>query len=337
MSGRILLAFWFLGGVPALAQAPGFTLLGRITTENPAEAIRIVLEDPKARNAVAASVDAGKDGEYEIRDLPKRAYRLVTYVNGKRQDRRSVEILCREGSLVLKDFHFGRSPDALVLHFPAEDPDVVDVAELHGDYSRDVLRDYEKAFQDHINGNASRAIERLEAIAARAPGFYGAHARLGLIYQQEGCYFNAEAEYIKASALSSRSVQPLLNLASVQIRAADLPGELDNMVARALDNLKKALELRPGSALSFCLMGAAHAKIKSYEEAEKNFQRALELDGDLEAARLLLADLYLKQQQWDAGIENLETYLEDYPFASERRVVKEMLENARRNARDAQE
>ena len=62
MSGRILLAFWFLGGVPALAQAPGFTLLGRITTENPAEAIRIVLEDPKARNAVAASVDAGKDG-----------------------------------------------------------------------------------------------------------------------------------------------------------------------------------------------------------------------------------------------------------------------------------
>src|SRR5688572_168555 len=127
MSGRILLAFWFLGGVSALAQAPGFTLLGRITTENPAETIRIVLEDPKARNAVAASVDAGKNGEYEIRDLPKRAYRLVTYVNGKRQDRRSVEILCREGSLVLKDFHFGRSPDALVLHFPAEDPDVVDV------------------------------------------------------------------------------------------------------------------------------------------------------------------------------------------------------------------
>jgi len=337
MSGRIFLALWFLAGVPGLAQTPGFTLLGRITTEKPAESIRIVLEDPKARNAVAATVEAGEDGIYEIQNLPKRAYRLVTYLDGKRQDRRSVDIVCREGSIVWKDFHFGRSPDSLMLHFPAEDPDVVDVAELYGDYSRDVLRDYEKAFQDHINGNTWRAITTLEAIAARAPGFYGAHSRLGLIYQQEGCYFNAETEYIKASAVSARSVQPLVNLASVQIRAADLPGELNSMVARALDTLKKALELRPGSALSYCLVGAANAKIKSYEEAEKSFQRALELDGDLEAARLLLADLYLKQQQWEPGIENLETYLEDYPFASDRRVVKEMLENARRNARGAQE
>ena len=337
MSERILLAFWLLAGVPALAQTAEFTLVGRITTDKPAVSVRIVLEDPKARNAVSASVDAGKNGEYQIQGLTKRAYRLVTYLDGKRQDRRDVEIVCRVGSIVLKDFHFGRTPDALVLHFPAEDPDIVDVAELQGDYSRDVLRDYERAFQDHINGNASRAVERLEAIAARAPGFYGAHARLGLIYQQEGCYFDAEAEYIKASALSTRSVQPLVNLASLQIRAADLPGELNRMVARALDTLDKALVLRPGSALSYCLAGAAHARIKSYEEAEKSFQRALELDGDLEAARLLLADLYLKQQQWDAGIENLETYLEDYPFASDRRIVKEMLENARRNARDSQQ
>ena len=337
MFGRIFLAFWFLAGVPALAQTPRFTLLGRITTEKPATSIRVVLEDRKARNAVAARVDAGEDGEYEIRDLPNRAYRLVTYVDGKRQDRRDIEIVCHEGSIFLKDFHFGRSPETLVLHFPAEDPDIVDVAELQGNYSRDVLRDYEKAFQDHINGNTARAVERLEAIASRAPGFYGAHARLGLIYQQEGCYSDAEAEYIKASALSARSVQPLVNLASLQIRAADLPGELNTMVARALETLKKALELRPGYALSYCLVGAAHARIKSYEEAESSFQRALELDGDLEAARLLLADLYLKQQQWDAGIENLETYLEDFPYASDRRVVKEMLENARRNARDTQE
>ena len=131
-----------------------------------------------------------KDGNYEIRGLQKRSYRLVTVIDGKKQDRRDLEIVCRPGAVVSKDFHYGRTPSTLMLHFPAEDPDIVDVAELQGDYSRDVLRDYERAFQDHINGNPSRAVQRLEAIAARAPGFYGAHARLGVIYQQEGCYFD---------------------------------------------------------------------------------------------------------------------------------------------------
>jgi Flp pilus assembly protein TadD len=222
-----------------------------------------------------------------------------------------------------------------MLHFPAEDPDFIDVAELQGSYPKDVLKDYEKAFQDHINGNPSRAIERLEGIAARAPEFYGAHARLGVVYQQEGCFFDAEAEYRQASSLSARSVQPLLNLASVQIRAADLPGQRDSMVTRALETLKKAIELRPGSALSYCLLGAAQVKIRSFDEAEKNLQHALDLNGDLAAARLLLANLYLQQKNWEAATQNLRSYLDDYPFARDREVVKQMIDNAQRSKRDS--
>jgi Flp pilus assembly protein TadD len=334
MTRLALLVVSLLAGTSPPLQSSGFTLQGRITTDKSVSSLRVVLEDPKSRNAVVGTTEPDEDGTYEFRGLVGRDYRLVTIINGKRQDRRDVEILCRSNSTVSKDFHYGRSASTLMLHFPAEDPDFIDVAELQGNYSKDVLRDYEKAFQDHINGNAPRAIERLEAIVARAPEFYGAHARLGIVYQQEGCFFDAEAEYTQASALSSRSLQPLVNLASVQIRAADLRDQRDIMIGRALDTLKKALEIRPASALSYCLMGAANAKIRSFDEAEKNLQRALDLDGDLAAARLLLADVYLQQKNWAAATENLKTYLEDFPFARDRSVVKQMIEDAQRSARE---
>jgi tetratricopeptide (TPR) repeat protein len=332
----IFLAAWLMTGTLVAPEPEGFTLLGLITTDKPATSIRVVLQDPKERNAEVASVHANKEGFYEIPGLQKRSYRLVTFVDGKRQDRKEIEILCRPNAVVLKDFHYGRTPTTLTLHFPAEDPDIVDVAELQGDYTRDVLREYERAFQDYISGNSSRAVERLEGIAARAPDFYGAHARLGVIFQQEGCYFDAETEYARASALSPRSPQPLLNLASVQIRAADLPGELEKMTARALDTLAKALEVRPDSAIAYCLFGAARVKTKSLGDAEKDFQRALELDGEFGAARLMLANLYLRQENWNAAIENLRAFLEDFPWSPDRSVVRDMLEDAQKKARETQ-
>ena len=36
---------------------------------------------------------------------------------------------------------------------------------------------------------------------------------------------------------------------------------------------------------------------------------------------------------WDAGIENLRAYLEDFPAAPDRSVVKEMLQKAQWNAK----
>src|SRR5262245_32598945 len=198
MRGRVLPLLVFLAGNPLFGQTSDFTLQGRITADKPAVSIRIVLQDPKARNADVASADADMDGNYVFRGLQKRSYKLITFFDGRKEDRRDVEILCRPGSAVFKDFHYGRSPSTLFLNFPAEDPDFVDVAELEGDYSRDVLRDYERAYTDYINGNLARAIERLEVIGQRAPNFYGIHARLGLIYQQAGCYFDAGSEYSRA-------------------------------------------------------------------------------------------------------------------------------------------
>ena len=215
-----------------VVQAPAFTLQGLITTDKPDAAIRLVLEDAKTRKEVAHG-EPDRDGKYEFSGLALRNYRLLVTVAGKKQDRRDVEILCRPGATVSRDFHFGKNKPTLMLYFPAEDPEIVDVAELQGDYSREVLKDYERGKEDHLNGNIARAVQRLESVAERAPKFYGVHARLGLIFQQSGCFADAETEYLRAGELSPRSAQPLVNLASAQIRAADLLGQRESSIARA--------------------------------------------------------------------------------------------------------
>src|SRR5678815_213839 len=91
MSRSIFLASWLLTATSAFAQIPEFTLQGLITVDKPAKSIRVVLQDPKEKNVEVASVDASKHGNYEIRGLQKRSYRLVTVIDGKKQDRRDLE------------------------------------------------------------------------------------------------------------------------------------------------------------------------------------------------------------------------------------------------------
>src|SRR5678815_1766558 len=148
-----LLAICLLAGISTAAETSAFSLRGRITAGTPKPSIRIVLENPKARNSEVAAVEADSDGDYEIRNLREREYRVVVWIDGKKQDRRNLYLVCRSGAVVSKDFNFGKTTSTLMIYFPAEDPDFVDVAELVGDYPKEVLRDYEAAYGDYINGN----------------------------------------------------------------------------------------------------------------------------------------------------------------------------------------
>jgi len=328
---------WMIAGVSNAEASTGFTLQGRITVDKPAETIRVSLQDRTSGNAEVTQVNADDKGHYDFRGLQKRAYRVIAVINGKRQERRDIDIVCRSGSQVSLDLHFGKIPSKLMLHFPSEDPDSIDVSETSLNVPSDIYKDYEKALIELKSAKPAKLIERLEGIAERAPDFFGLHARLGLLYQQEGCFADAAAEYARAIEISPRSVQALLNLASVQIQAADAPETHDAMVSQALGTLTKALEIKPSSALAYCLSGAAHSLQDSFDQAERDFRHALELDDEFLPARLMLANLYIHRENWGAAIENLDKYLEEeLPPASDRRIVKNMREEVRFKAQAAE-
>jgi tetratricopeptide (TPR) repeat protein len=324
----ILLTLAVSGALAGVASAQGFTLVGRISTDREAAQVQLVLEDSKTGKPSGARVEPNAKGEYSFSGLAARDFRLVAYIDGRKQDARKIEILCRPGATLIKDFHYGKSESTLMLTYPAEDPDTVDIAQMQGEFPRDVHQDYERAHRDYSGGNLRRALERLQALASRAPRYYKAHALMGLAYQDSGCYADAETEFAVASDVSPRTVHPLLNLASAQLRLSDIPGQRDESLARALSTLDRAAKVRPDSPLVYCLMGSAQMKQENLDDAEKSLLRALDIHGSLGIARLMLANVYGKKNYWTAAAEQLRTYLQENPLAGNRSLVKEMLAEA---------
>ncbi|HET9131787.1 MAG TPA: hypothetical protein VFO86_12605, partial [Terriglobia bacterium] len=147
----------------------------------------------------------------------------------------------------------------------------------------------------------------------------------GMIYEQSGCYTDAETEFSRAGELSPRSSQPLLNLARAQIQGSEGMPDEQQILSLALENVTRALALKPTSAVAYCLAGTAYERSSSVVEAENSFKQALELDSEMPAARLMLACLYMHQKKWMETLENLGAYLDDHPFASDRTLVKSLM------------
>jgi len=322
----VFIGMLFFGQVAAYAQiSPALSLRGRVTTSIPVKSIRIVVENPKAKGVAAAETTADEHGNYELSNLTLRSYRVIAWIDGKKQDSRNLEILCRPGTVMKKSFFYGKNEPAFTFYFPLEDPEVADVEEVQSGVSAAVMKEYAKALEEYGNRNMRGAVQRLEGLLGRAPNFYGLHTRLGMLYEQSGCYSDAETEFRRAGELSPRSSQPLLNLARAQIQGSEgMPDERE-ILSLALENVARALALKPSSAVAHCLAGTAYERSSSEADAEKSFKQALELDSEMPAARLMLACLYMRQKKWSDSLENLGAYLEDHPYAQDRELVKSLI------------
>jgi tetratricopeptide (TPR) repeat protein len=264
--------------------------------EPPAKSIRVVAEDPKGKGVAVAEANVDEDGNYELSNLSLRSYRIISWIDGKKQDSRNLEILCRPGALMKKSFFYGKNEPSFTFYFPLEDPDVADVKEVQPSVPAAVMKEYARAREEYANGNTRSAVQRLEGLLVKASNFYGLHTRLGMLYEQSGCYADAETEFSLAGELSPRSSQPLLNLARAQIQGSEgMPDERE-ILSLALENVTRALALKPTSAVAHCLAGTAYERSSSEAEAEKSFKLALELDSEMPAARLMLACLYMHQK-----------------------------------------
>ena len=306
-------------------NSDGFLVRGRITSSTPSESIRIVIEDPRKKGVAVLETMADENGKYELAPLSLRSYRMIVWINGKKQDSRNLDILCRPGSVLKKSYFYGKNEPSFTFYFPLEDPEIADVEELLPSVSNSVMKEYSKAQSDYANGNYKSAIERMERLLPLAPEFYGLHTRLGMLYEQSGCYEDAQTEFQRAGELSPRSSQPLLNLARAQIQGSEGMPDEKGILENALENISRALALKPDSAIAHCLAGTAHERSSAPAAAEVSFKRALELDSVMPAARLMLACLYLRQKNWSASLENFDTYLDDHPYARDKALVKSII------------
>jgi Flp pilus assembly protein TadD len=316
-----------------IAQGRGipsnFSIGGRIVV--PLAGFQDYFEVLLLQNAeqVVAHTYADSNGRYRFTGLTRGTYFVNVKLDGFEEVRQRVDLGGTVGENIVNiilDFKqeriVERPPD-----FTGEDREVVDIADLSRKYPGRIIDQYEDAVEDTRAGNLPRAEQRLLAVIAEAPDFYFAHKELGSVYQKLGRFRDAETAYKQARDLRPASASPLLGLGSLYIQEVESGTQLTSSEVRtildeALDHLEAAIKLKPDAAFAYYLAGIAYYRSAFYEDAEEHLKRALFLESRLAHARLALANVYVKMEEWPEALAQLDAFLRENPKAPERAQVE---------------
>jgi len=273
-------------------------------------------------------------GNFEFRNLTPGPYYVSVNVEGYEPVRQSIAsfgggsitIVLSKPAVAIKERPTG---------LDADDRDIVDISQMRDSLPKKAVQDYEKAIQEKQRGKIESAMKLLEEAIRIAPNFFHAHNNLGLLYLFEKRYTDAESEFRRSHELIPKSERPLVNIGSLYIEEAVLKKddrEVSGMLLdQALDALELSVKLNPRSATGYFLLGQANYRSAFFEEAEAAFKKAQDIDPKLAGARLMLANIYVKQQKWAAAVDALDRYLKDYPKATDRTSVQELRERVAKN------
>lgn len=277
---------------------------------------------------VVQATVADSQGRYRFTNLARGTYFINVKLEGYEEVRQRVDIgnITENIVNIIMDFKEERivKPAA---DYSGEDVEVVDLSELERSYPSKITDEVKTADKDVREGNYVKALPRLEALVREAPDLYVAHRLLGIVYQKLGRVRDAESEYKTASDLKPLSAAPLVNLGSLYLEEAEASGKQGSGVVRtilneALGSLNAAVKLKPDAAFAYYLLGVTYYRSAFYEDAEDNLKRAMELAPTLSHARLALANVYIRIQEWSNAVAQLDAYLATNPKAESRTEVE---------------
>jgi tetratricopeptide (TPR) repeat protein len=276
-------------------------------------------------------------GNFDFRGLSVGSYYVIVNLEGYEPVRQGVDIVNFFGSNSLTIFL--SKPAVIVKERPvgldADDPDVVDVSQMKENLPKKAVQDYEKAIEEKQKGRVESAVKLLEEAIRLAPNFFHAHNNLGILYLSAKRYPEAEKEFQRSRDLNAKTDRPLVNLGRLYIEEAGVQGngrsESGQLLDQALDMLEQAVKLNPRSAVGYFYLGQANYKSSFLEEAEAAFKKAHLLDPNMAVARLMLSNVYVREEKWDLVIENLDAYLRENPKSSDRAQVEAVRTTAAHN------
>ncbi|MEO6435105.1 MAG: tetratricopeptide repeat protein, partial [Tepidisphaeraceae bacterium] len=144
-------------------------------------------------------------------------------------------------------------------------------------------------------GENARAVELLEPLLGRHPTHIGYAQTLFQAYLALGRH--ADARHIAERALSHGTHAALAHLA---LGAIDLA---ERRPAAALEHLERAECANAATPALHVLIGRGYLRLRRWEEAERAFRRALQLDTDSEAACHGLATVALARERNEEAAE----------------------------------
>jgi len=199
--------------------------------------------------------------------------------------------------------------------------DVVNISEFLERYPKKAVSFFEKGSDSLKKNHNSDAVKYLRNAVELAPTFYEARNQLGVAYMQAGRLEDAEREFVLAHELNSTAVEPLVNLIAIYLDQ-DKP-------EKAVDAGEEAVKTDSRSAPAFFSLGVALYKAAQLDKAESALKRALDLAPKMGKIRLMLANVYLKLQQFDSTMVQLNAYIAENPKGEQIEAARDMRDKLR--------
>jgi len=329
------LAVAFASPVPTQAQnrgtvTPTLGISGRIVVPiaDFQDTFEVLLVQNLEQPVQSTIVD--NQGRYRFAGLGRGTYYIIVKVEGFQEVRQRVDLFGSGDTVIniILDFQEQRviKPPT---DFSGEESEVVDAADLSKNYPPHVVDALKTADKEFHAGNYAKALPLLEEVVRDAPDLYQAQRALGMIYQKQARFRDAESAYKTAADLRPNSAAPLINLGSLYVEEAEASANQGNAVVRgilneALGSLYGAVKLKPDAAFAHYLLGVTYYRSAFYEDAEDHLKRSLSLAPELLDARLALANVYVKMQEWSNVIAQLDAYLAANPKSRLREQVEAM-------------
>ncbi len=155
------------------------------------------------------------------------------------------------------------------------------------------------ALWERDNGQPADAMALLKQVAAQEPGQAVWQMELGNTAVALGDLYGALEYYQQATRLEPNNPQTWLALGDFSAVHLLQPREIGLPAAR------QALILTSNAAPALDLMGRVMLALEDEDSAERFLQQAIEKDGAFAAARLHLAQLYIRQSRMDLAYQNL--------------------------------
>jgi len=159
----------------------------------------------------------------------------------------------------------------------------------------DVLYLSSKVYMNLWNGAFQRML-------AKQPGSYQVRLIAADALESQERFAEAASEYREILKLAPQQPGIRYRLAHMILRSDSSP-EADQ---KALEELRKELEINPAEVRAMGLMGEIHLGRKRLKEASQSFRQALTLQPEFAPARVGLAKVLIAEKQWGQALAHLE-------------------------------
>jgi len=188
---------------------------------------------------------------------------------------------------------------------------------------KDALENYEAAVALVGKGDSKGAVAKLLVAIEQFPEFMLAHTELGAQYLRLNELAKADEALQVALRLRPDAYEPLITRATVLFRM--------NRLEESENYCRQALKARENSAVAYFYLGRIYQSTNKFQKAESEFRNAIKYGGNpMREAYRMLANLYIKLEDFKQASTELEIYLKLYPDAPDVQQLNRVAEELKR-------